>query len=38
MVSKKKAAKKLNAEPTTQGCCGAPKNGHYGTCKKGGRK
>lgn len=38
VVSKKKAAKKVNKKPITQKCCGAPKNGHYGTCKKGGKK
>lgn len=38
MVSKKRAARKVNLEPITQPCCGAPKNGHYGHCKKGGKK
>ena len=38
MVNKKKASKKVNSEPTTQPCCGAPKNSHYSTCKKGGKK
>lgn len=37
MGSKKKAAKKVNTHPITQKCCGAPKNGHYGTCKKAGK-
>ena len=35
MVSKKKAARKVNTRPITQSCCGAPKNGHYSTCKAG---
>lgn len=28
---------KRNAEPIYQDCCGAPKNGHYGDCKRKGK-
>jgi hypothetical protein len=33
----RRAAKPLLAS-TTQSCCGAPKNGHYSTCQKGGKR
>lgn len=37
-VSRQKAQAKRNTEPVYQPCCGAPKNGHYGDCKRGGKK